>query len=221
MDVVVSAKGHGSTNGRITLYQNDGSPSDGGWTDVNIDSNIDGAICVHVEDIDGDGDLDVLGAADDTGDNLIAWWKNDGTPLGANWNQYNIETSFNEAHSIYSADVDSDGDMDVIAAAGGTEDTIAWWENDGSQSFTKQILDSSFNGAWGVYAIDIDFDGDIDILGAATTADDLTWWENDGSQSFTENTIDGDFNGVRNIYAIDIDTDGAVSYTHLTLPTKA
>ena len=92
--------------------------------------------------IDGDGDLDVLGAADDTGDNLIAWWKNDGTPLGANWNQYNIETSFNEAHSIYSADVDSDGDMDVIAAAGGTEDTIAWWENDGSQSFTKQILDS-------------------------------------------------------------------------------
>ena len=42
MDVVVSAKGHGSTNGRITWYQNDGSPSDGGWTDVNIDSNIDG-----------------------------------------------------------------------------------------------------------------------------------------------------------------------------------
>ena len=81
--------------------------------------------------------------------------------------------------------------MDVIAAAGGNEDTIAWWENDGSQSFTKQVIDSTFNGGWGVYAKDIDIDGDIDILAAATTADDVTWWENDGSESFTENTIEG------------------------------
>ncbi|SVE11548.1 uncharacterized protein METZ01_LOCUS464402, partial [marine metagenome] len=190
VDVLVSAKGSGGTNGRMTWYQNDGSPTDGGWTDVNIDSNIDGAMCVHVEDMDGDGDLDVLGAAEDPGD-LIAWWKNDGSPLGANWDQNNIETSFDEAHSVYAEDVDRDGDMDVIAAAGGNEDTIAWWENDGSESFTKRVIDSSFNGGWGVYAKDIDLDGDIDILGAATTADDVTWWENDGSESFTENTIEG------------------------------
>ena len=42
-------------------------------------------------------------------------------------------------------------DMDVIGTAGGTEDTIAWFENDGSQSFTKNVIDASYNGAWGIY----------------------------------------------------------------------
>jgi hypothetical protein len=215
MDVIASVKGYGGTDGRITWYQNDGSPSDGGWTDVNVDSNIDGAMCVYLEDMDGDGDLDVLGAAESPGD-LIAWWENDGTPLGANWNQNNIETSFDEAHSVYATDIDQDGDMDVIGTAGGNDDEIAWWENDGSQSFTKQVIDTTFNGAWGVYAKDIDLDGDIDILAAATTADDLTWWENEGSEScisvlcFTEHTIDGDFDGARNVYAVDMDNDGDI-----------
>ena len=208
IDVVAAGKGAGGTNGKIKWYQNDGA-ADPSWTAVLIDSNIDGAMCVRAVDIDGDGDLDVLGAAEGPGD-LIAWWENDGTPSGAGWTQNNIETSFDEAHSVYGVDLDRDGDMDVIGTAGGNDDEISWWENDGSESFTKNVIDTTYNGAWGIYPKDIDLDGDIDILSTATTADDLTWWENDGSQNFDENVIKGDFDGARNVYAADVDTDGDI-----------
>jgi hypothetical protein len=208
IDVVAAGKGAGGTNGKIKWYQNDGA-SDPSWTAVLIDDNIDGAMCVRAVDIDGDGDLDVLGAAEDPGD-LIAWWENDGSPSGAGWTQNNIVTSFDEAHSVYGVDLDRDGDMDVIGTAGGNDDEIAWWENVGSESFTKNVIDTTYNGAWGIYPKDIDLDGDIDILSTATTADDLTWWENDGSQNFIENVIKGDFDGGRNVYAVDVDTDGDI-----------
>jgi len=74
--------------------------------------------------------------------------------------------------------MDNDGDMDVLGAAGVADD-ITWWENDGSESFTKRTIDGDFDTAQTVFATDLDGDGDIDVLGAAQAADDITWWEND------------------------------------------
>ena len=42
------------------------------------------------------------------------------------------------ARSVYAADVDGDGDVDALSASY-TDDTVAWYENDGSQSFTRRI----------------------------------------------------------------------------------
>ena len=215
IDVVAAAKGAGGTNGKIKWYQNDGSPSDGGWTAVLIDSDIDGAMWVREVDMDLDGDLDVLGAASEAGD-LLAWWENDGTPTGAGWSQNNIQTSYKEAHSVFAADIDGDGDIDVVGTSGGDgsdTDRIDWFENDGSQSFTKRTIDSTYGNAWGVYVKDLDFDGDLDVLSSASGADDVTWWENDGSPSeggSTEHTIEGNFDGARHVYAEDVDSDGDI-----------
>jgi len=50
-----------------------------------------------------------------------------------------ITTSAAWARVVYAADVDGDGDMDVLSASY-NDDTIAWYENDGSESFTKHVI---------------------------------------------------------------------------------
>jgi len=169
-----------------------------------IDYAFDGAISVYATDVDGDGDVDVLGIADLADD--IAWWENDGSQ---NFTKYTIDGSFSGASSVYAIDVDGDGDVDVLGAAELADD-IAWWENDGSENFSKHIVDGEFNGAISVYATDVDGDGDVDVLGAARLAHDIAWWENDGSQNFTKYTIEGTFNGAWSVYATDVDGDGDV-----------
>ena len=66
--------------------------------------NIDGAMGVYTEDIDGDGDIDVIAAVEDS-NSLVAWWENDGSPSGANWDQHNIDTDLSEPHSVFAIKV--------------------------------------------------------------------------------------------------------------------
>lgn len=49
-------------------------------------------------------------------------------------------------------------------------DEIAWWENDGSQSFTKDSLDAEIRRPYWIYATDLDRDTDVDILAVSNTA---------------------------------------------------
>ena len=91
-----------------------------------MDGSFDGAGAVYAADIDGDGDMDVLGAAFN-GDDL-AWWENT-TGDGTSWTEHMLDGSFDGAWSVYAADVDGDGDMDVLGAAF-WDDSIAWWESD-------------------------------------------------------------------------------------------
>jgi len=121
--------------------------------------------------------------------------------------EHTIAGNFDGAVSVYAADIDSDGDMDVLGAACIADD-ITWWENDGEQDFTEHTIAGDFDGAISVYVADIDSDGDMDVLGAANYAHDITWWKNDGEQDFTEHTIAGDFNSAISVYVADIDSDG-------------
>ncbi len=177
------------------------------WTEHTVDGSFDRAVSVYAADIDGDDDMDVLGAAEDARD--ITWWENDdGT--GTSWTEHIVDGNFWGAYSVYAADMDGDDDMDVLGAAYLADD-ITWWENDDGTgtSWTEHTVDGSFDSARSVYAADVDGDGDMDVLGAAYIADDITWWENtDGSgTSWTEHTVDGSFGGAISVCAADVDGD--------------
>ncbi len=118
----------------------------------------------------------------------------DGTGTGDVWQKQTITDTFDKASSVYAADVDGDGDLDVLGTANWHDD-ITWWENNGIQNFTAYTIKSNFNWALSVYATDMDGDGDLDVLGTARDAKEITWWENNGSQNFTEQTITNTFNG--------------------------
>jgi hypothetical protein len=171
------------------------------WTGHLIGGNFEGAYSVYAIDLDGDGDVDVLGAAYLADD--ITWWENDGSE---NFTQHTIADNFDGAYSVYAIDLDGDEDIDVLGMAFYAGD-ITWWENDGNQNFTEHTIADNFDGASSVYAIDLDGDEDFDVLGAAFNADDITWWENDGSENFTQHTIADNFDGANSVYAIDLDGD--------------
>jgi hypothetical protein len=78
--------------------------------------------------VDGDGDLDVLSAS--FNDSKIAWYENtDGA--GGFGAQQVIAPPALAAISVFAADVDGDGDLDVLSALASNE--IAWYQNRGGQ----------------------------------------------------------------------------------------
>lgn len=163
---------------------------------------------VYAVDVDGDGDMDVLSAS--SGNDRIAWYENmGGSPL--TFTGHIITSTANGAASVYAADVDRDGDMDVLAASH-DDNTIAWYENDGSSPpvFVGHIITSTAGGAVSVYAADVDGDGDADILSAAQYSDTIAWHENLGGSppTFIDHIITTSADDARQVYAADVDQDG-------------
>ena len=93
-----------------------------------ITSTADGARGIFVGDLDGDGDLDAVSAS--AFDDTIAWYQNDGSnpPSFLTIATTTISTTADGARAVFVADMDGDGDLDVVSASE-TDDKIAWYKN--------------------------------------------------------------------------------------------
>ena len=120
-----------------------------------------------------------------------------------------ITTDANVAWAVYASDLNGDGDLDVLSASF-ADDKIAWYENDGSGSFSNQsVITYDVDGAFDVYATDLDGDGDQDVLSASSRDDKIAWYENDGNGSFSnQKVISNDADGAFSVHAADLDGDG-------------
>jgi len=118
---------------------------------------------------------------------------------------HTIDPDFDGASSVFGVDLDSDGDIDVVAVAE-KADEIAWYENDRSENLTKHSVTSTFESVKKVYAADLDNDADIDLVGGCFTGSGLAWFENNGSQNFTTHVLDADAS-VFSIYVADLNGD--------------
>ncbi len=122
-----------------------------------------------------------------------------------------IEITFTSeyASSVFAADLDGDGDQDVLSASG-IDDKIAWYGNEGNGNFGEQnIISTQANGASSVYATDLDGDGDQDVLSASVGDDKIAWYENDGYGVFGgQISISTQADFALSVYATDLDGDG-------------
>ena len=161
------------------------------------------AASVSTGDFDGDGDLDVVAANQNT--DAITWYESDGN--GGFIASHTISLAVDGPLSVYVSDVDGDGDFDVLSAST-TDNQIAWFENDGAGSFTMHSITTGASGATGVAATDLDGDGDVDILASASSAGALYWYENDGSENFTTHVLATGATAARMITFEDVNQDG-------------
>ncbi len=109
---------------KIAWYRNGGG-SPPTWTPYTITTSADGAVSVHAADIDSDGRLDVLSAGNQ--DDKIVWYKNGGGSPPT-WAPYTISTATDGARSVCAADVDGNGQVDVLSASE-VDDKVALYVN--------------------------------------------------------------------------------------------
>ncbi len=181
------------------------------WSKIIIGAGVGSAHSVHAADFDGDGDKDIVGAAYN-GYPGIAWWRNDSGD-GSSWTKYPVAQNFVNAHEIYTHDLDSDGDADILGASSDLN-KIAWWRNDNGNPivWTEQTLGNDITKAKSVHVGDFDCDGDSDIVAVSILDHDIIWWSNDSIVNqtiyWTRHYVDYNFIGGHRIQAVDMDDDG-------------
>ena len=109
---------------QIAWWRNDGGdPIE--WTKIQVSNSFSSALVSYPQDIDLDGDIDVVGTSQNF--RQIAWWSNEGLnpPL---WNKNIIKNSYQGVWPLYISDIDNDSDFDIISGAYDL-DRIDWWEN--------------------------------------------------------------------------------------------
>jgi hypothetical protein len=183
------------------------SPTYGQWPKDIIDSNLLNAAVLHVGDIDGDTDLDVVAAGFGVGD--VVWYENGGgTPI--NWTKWTIDGNLGGVVGVYIDDIDGDDTLDVVAAGNGANDVV-WYENGGGTpiTWTKWTIDGNLGGAEIVYVADIDGDTDVDVAATGFSANDVVWYENGGGTpiTWTKHFIDLNLGSAITCHVADIDGD--------------
>jgi len=191
----------------VICWRNDGG-TPVHWTEQIIDGDFYGARSVCVADFDNDGDRDIAGACLDGND--VNWWRNDGgVPI--QWTEFQVTGAFGGAHMTRVCDMDSDGDMDILASAFAIG-TIAWWKNNGGDpvAWTRENVTTSFAGAVTGIPVDLDGDGNWDVVGAAQPSNHLAWWRNSNGEprEWEYNAIDDNFAGAWPVACGDIDDNG-------------
>lgn len=200
--------------GAVVVLENDGKEN---FRNRVLVKNIARVTDVRPGDFDNDGDIDLVIGQFGYDDGEIRWMEN----LG-NWNfKSRVLQSLSGTINTLVKDIDSDGDLDIIALVSQEWEEIYIFKNDGKANFKLELIYGSTNedfGSSGIILSDMDKDGDTDILFTNGDAFDyippsprpwhgVQWLENLGNFKFKYNLI-GKFNGAFSGRAVDIDNDG-------------
>jgi hypothetical protein len=166
-----------------TWLRNDGDS----WTEFVIHTPDQGvADRVHLVDVDLDADLDALVGYGHDPEGKLAWYENPGDPTDP-WSEHLITNVVNP-QSVDHADLDGDGDLDVVAG----EHRLAGQQPEAAALFVMENVDGA-GARWrrhdvhvgdehhdGAQLGDFDDDGDLDVVSIGWTHPRLLVYENTG-----------------------------------------
>ncbi len=163
-----------------------GNPATASWIERAVSSNWGTQLSVHVADVNGDGRKDILFAPSEYSGGLLAWYEST-SPRTGPWTEHVIEANVGMFHTLKTADMDGDGDQDVVTAEmhqSSDPDEVSVYRNGGGGvSWSKLVVATT--GSHNARVGDIGNDGDIDIVGANWNNDapggaPIEYWENLG-----------------------------------------
>jgi hypothetical protein len=217
----------GGATDRVQVWRNDGTPFTSGWTSVNLGTGSlagDG-LSLTTGDWDRDGDTDI--ASGDSAGNVVVWQNPGASVFSGTWGSGNdIGDAAGAVNALIAADLDDDGDLDLVSGAEATSHSMQSWQNpwqgpgdngpfDGAWSVT--ILDSSDASVNVLAAADFDNDYDVDIMYGqdnASGADELQIVQNTlvGRRvtpfAGVETALDERTEQMQAVLTVDLDGDG-------------
>lgn len=105
MDVVLSVS---EAVGKLSWFKAPANPESGAWTEHVIDNGLAKVHCFAVEDVNGDGNLDVIASEFEGAGRLIVYL----TTSPTTWTP--SELGRDSLHNMRAADIDADGDIDFF-----------------------------------------------------------------------------------------------------------
>jgi FG-GAP-like repeat len=98
---------------------------------------------------------------------------------GGAWARQVIDTSLVDGHTILTADLNGDGNDEVVAGFRGQGRSVyVYYSDAGGQAWTRQTLDDGGMGAAACAAADLNGDGRIDLACIGSATANLKWYEN-------------------------------------------
>jgi len=177
-------------------------PNSGKFEPIKIDSGNFSPHGIFPVDIDLDSDMDFVAVTWDN-NNRILLYTNDGSQ---NFSKETIGTDNIGYQNIKAADLDNDGDIDIIPDAGiydeNNDTWFGYYTNDGSQNFSKKLLYKG-SGGGSTEIVDLDGDGKNDIIYVSGN-NSINWLKNNGGGSHSKNNII-EFEGSLNSQIMDLE----------------
>ncbi|MCX6664825.1 MAG: FG-GAP-like repeat-containing protein, partial [Euryarchaeota archaeon] len=184
----------------VSWWENNGS---GGFSQHSIPESFF-ARKVYPADLDGDGHMDIVGISQDS----PIWWKNDGNgSFDIQYTHITYEGEYDALNDVKAADLDRDGDQDIIICG---DNDLFWWENlENASLFVEHKLvdDDGYDvsNMQSVCVTDVDRDGFNDLI---THGNKILCWYNDRNMDFNYDIISNDVYHTEGVDAADVDADG-------------
>jgi hypothetical protein len=145
---------------------------------------------ILVYDVNGDGLNDIITSS--AHKHGIFWYRQVRDGDEPSWSKHVIDKTWSQAHSLKLADIDADGDLDLVTGKrfkahngndpGGNDPLGVYWyelERGRTATWTKHVVsfDEGIGSGLNIPVVDMDGDGDLDIVVTGKWAGPV-WFEN-------------------------------------------
>jgi hypothetical protein len=182
---------------QVFWWKNPGDGS-GSWAGYYVGSVVEDPDRFAITDLDHDGRNDIVVSEEEypvtQGVSHCYWFRANPNPQEGEWQRNTVLSAAYSLNSMSVADLDRDGDIDIVLGEMGGQQRHMIFENDGAGRFSGPIVvDTGKESHLGARVADLDADGDLEIISIGWNEYQyLHVWRNDAIRLFLPTDLNKD-----------------------------